>query len=154
MNKIFSLLVIIIFNISTIKNNSISFQSNLYKIIHEFTNNKLQSLTLYNYKKGKICISPLSIYQILSLVSNGANKQTISRFFIKEIIICISVIRILPILITYVLFWLLSVYTPYLYFFILFLKGIILFIRCLHYILILTNKWKWSSFFSSSIMII
>ena len=104
MNNIFSLLVLIIFNISTIKNNSISFQSNLYKIIQEFTNNKLQSLTLYNYKKGKICISPLSIYQILSLVSNGANKQTISRFFIKEIIICISVIRILPILITYVLF--------------------------------------------------
>ena len=76
MNNIFSLLVLIIFNISTIKNNSISFQSNLYKIIQEFTNNKLQSLTLYKYKKGKICISPLSIYQILSLVSNGANKET------------------------------------------------------------------------------
>ena len=76
MNNIFSLLVLIIFNISTIKNNSISFQSNLYKIIQEFTNNKLQSLTLYKYKKGKICISPLSIYQILSLVSNGANNET------------------------------------------------------------------------------
>ena len=72
----YSLLILIIFNISTIKNNSISFQSNLYKIIQEFTNNKLQSLTLYKYKKGKICISPLSIYQILSLVSNGANKET------------------------------------------------------------------------------
>ena len=72
----FSLLILIIFNISTIKNNPNSFQTNLYKIIHQFTNNQLESLTLYNYSKGKTCISPLSIYQILSLVSNGANKET------------------------------------------------------------------------------
>ena len=72
----YSLLILIIFNISTIKNNPNSFQTNLYKIIHQFTNNQLESLTLYNYSKGKTCISPLSIYQILSLVSNGANKET------------------------------------------------------------------------------
>ncbi len=72
----FSLLILIIFNISTIKNNPNSFQTNLYKIIHQFTNNQLESLTLYNYSKGKTCISPLSIYQILGLVSNGANKET------------------------------------------------------------------------------
>ena len=76
MNILFSLLLLTTFNISTIKNNPITFQSNLYKIIHQFTNNKFESLTSYNYQKGKTCISPLSIYQILSLVSNGANKET------------------------------------------------------------------------------
>ena len=56
--------------------NDFTFQTNLFNNLQKLTNNKLSSLTNYNYKKSNICISPISIYQIISLVSNGANGMT------------------------------------------------------------------------------
>ncbi len=56
--------------------NDFTFQTNLFNNLQKLTNNKLSSLTNYNYKKSNICISPISIYQIISLVSNGANGIT------------------------------------------------------------------------------
>ena len=65
----------VIFYISIICNN-LNFQNQIFYNLQQLTNNKLPSLTQYKYKNKNICISPLSIYQIISLVSNGANGQT------------------------------------------------------------------------------
>ncbi len=64
----------IIFNI--IICNNLNFQNQIFYNLQQLTYNKLQSLTGYKYKKKNICISPLSIYQIISLTSNGANGKT------------------------------------------------------------------------------
>ncbi len=64
----------IIFNI--IICNNLNFQNQIFYNLQQLTYNNLLSLTEYKYTKKNICISPLSIYQILGLVSNGANKET------------------------------------------------------------------------------
>ena len=67
---------LVIFIIILIKCENLIFQTNLFHNLQKVINNKLPSLTNYIYKKTNICISPLSIYQIMSLVSNGANGKT------------------------------------------------------------------------------
>jgi serpin B len=64
----------IIFNI--IICNNLNFQNQIFYNLQQLTYNNLLSLTEYKYTKKNICISPLSIYQIISLVSNGANGIT------------------------------------------------------------------------------
>ena len=66
MNHKFFELFIIIFN-SFIICEELTFQTQMFKKIHNTT--KIES-------KKNILISPLSIYQIISLLSNGANGKT------------------------------------------------------------------------------
>ena len=73
---LFQIIFLFIYNISQIKTEFQTFQTNILNNIFQFTNKKLESITQYDYKKGKICISPLSMYQIISLVSNGAKEKT------------------------------------------------------------------------------
>ena len=58
---------IIVFFIFLIKNNSLSFQDNLLNKIIE------------NKKEKNIMVSPLSIYQVLGLISNGASGNTLKE---------------------------------------------------------------------------
>ena len=60
---------IIVFFIFLIKNNSLSFQDNLLNKIIE------------NKKEKNIMVSPLSIYQVLGLISNGASGNTLKKYF-------------------------------------------------------------------------
>ena len=76
MRVLFQIIFLFIYNISQIKTEFQTFQTNILNNIFQFTNKKLESITQYDYKKGKICISPLSMYQIISLVSNGAKEKT------------------------------------------------------------------------------
>ena len=73
MKKSFSLLLCFII---IIKCENLTFQTNLFNNLQKLTYNKLLSLNNYIYQNKNICISPLSIYQIMSLVSNGANGNT------------------------------------------------------------------------------
>ncbi len=67
---------LLLFFIILIKCENLTFKTNLFNNLQKLTYNKLPSLTNYIYQKKNICISPLSIYQIMSLVSNGANGKT------------------------------------------------------------------------------
>ena len=69
-------LLFIIYIISFISCDNLTFQAKIFENLNQFTYNKLTSFSNYKYKKQNICISPISIYQIISLVSNGANKKT------------------------------------------------------------------------------
>ena len=73
MKKSFSLLLCFII---IIKCENITFQTNLFNNLQKLTYNKLLSLNNYIYQNKNICISPLSIYQVISLVSNGASGKT------------------------------------------------------------------------------
>ena len=59
---------IFFFSILFIQSNSLSFQDNLFKKFYEKT------------KKGNFMISPLSIYQFLSLFANAASGDTKKDF--------------------------------------------------------------------------
>ena len=65
MNSIFIILISI--HISLIQSDTLSFQENLFKTILE------------DEKEKNILISPFSIYQILSLTSNGAAEETLKE---------------------------------------------------------------------------
>ena len=65
MNSIFIILISI--HISLIKSDILSFQENLFKTI------------LQEEKGNNILISPMSIYEILTLTSNGAAEETLEE---------------------------------------------------------------------------
>jgi serine protease inhibitor len=65
MNSIFIILISI--HISLIKSDVLSFQENLFKTI------------LQEEKGNNILISPMSIYEILTLTSNGAAEETLEE---------------------------------------------------------------------------